>query len=777
MQLTKIGKYELLKRLGRGTSADVYLAKDTLIRRNVALKVVEPETSDLEPFFNEARLLCRLQHPNIVTINGSEAIDGKVIVDMEYVPGVSLRQLIQKEGRLPVKQALKITAQLLNALNYAHNIGVIHRDVKPANILIGKNDLVKVVDFGIADVLGTQGYLAGAGTFSHMAPECFLEDKSDRRSDLYSVGAILYEMLTGKLPLNAERNTVYVWKEMLDRQEKPKPLTDFLSDIPNGLQGIVSLALNYDKQKRFQGAKDFLDALKRNNLYLLPNSEEELREIDGFEAIYNRIDKHLREELRADRKMGFAEVVRQYAQQHPEWQSKEDLLSLGQVRNNLRHDLLDANQYRPMPAAADMERLVNIAEHFGLNPEKLEQAENKRADLDALKAELKKPDHKSQQQHNPVLPATSAPLETEENKETPDQKTRTQEIPNYQPSKPKVQTSTAKATPPPIKEEQTEQKSKPKSSASTPSPINKKPRHTLGEIMAYTKKMGADSPGLIVFVLDQSGSMGVDWPGSQLPQPVSKAEAVADILNSAIREIGGRSVKGNDISPRCDIALIGYEGSHVLSQWSGALAGKDIVSIKDIIPNPLGEDDVQDEIPDGRGGLVEVVKKVKYWLEPKSGGLTPMGRAMAEARRMVEQWLSEPSHQRSFPPVVIHVTDGAPDDENGKQYALKEAEAIRQLCTDDGNVLLISLHLPEKISYSMAFPVSTADLPPSDEPANLLFAMSSIIPDEMLESAQGSQLPVKKGCKLMISNGNALIVTKLIQWGSTRGLDSMGAKD
>ena len=469
MQLTKIGtRYEILERLGRGTSADVYLAKDTHMGRNVALKVVEPETSDLQPFFNEARLLCRLQHPNIVTINGSEVIDGKVIVDMEYVPGVSLRQLIQNERRLPVKRALKITAQLLNALNYAHNIGVIHRDVKPANILIGQNDLVKVVDFGIADVLGTQGYLAGAGTFSHMAPECFLEDKSDRRSDLYSVGAILYEMLTGKLPLNAERNTVYVWKEMLDRQEKPKPLTDFLSDIPNGLQGIVSLALNYDKQKRFQGAKDFLDALKRNNLYLLPNSEEELREIDGFEAIYNRIDKHLREELRADRKMGFAEVVRQYAQQHPEWQSKEDLLSLGQVRNNLRHELLDANQYRPMPAAADMERLVNIAEHFGLNPEKLEQAENKRADLDALKAELKKPDHKSQQQHNPVLPATSAPLETEENKETPDQKTRTQEIPNYQPSKPKVQISTAKATPPPIKEEQKEQKSKPKSSASTP---------------------------------------------------------------------------------------------------------------------------------------------------------------------------------------------------------------------------------------------------------------------------------------------------------------------
>jgi len=93
MQPTKIGKYEILDKLGRGTTADVYLAKDTLMGRQVALKVVEPETTDLEPFFKEARLLARLQHPNIVTIHGSDLIDGKVVVDMEYVPGKTLRQL------------------------------------------------------------------------------------------------------------------------------------------------------------------------------------------------------------------------------------------------------------------------------------------------------------------------------------------------------------------------------------------------------------------------------------------------------------------------------------------------------------------------------------------------------------------------------------------------------------------------------------------------------------------------------------------------------------
>lgn len=282
--------------------------------------------------------------------------------------------------------------------------------------------------------------------------------------------------------------------------------------------------------------------------------------------------------------------------------------------------------------------------------------------------------------------------------------------------------------------------------------------------MLYSKKVGADSPGFILFVVDQSGSMNADWPGSQLPQPVAKAAALADIINGAIRDIGGRSVKGNEISPRCDLAIIGYGGGGVNSQWGGSLAGKDIVSIKEVIPNPIGEDDKVDQMPDGRGGLVDVEKKVKYWLDPKADGGTPMGLALAEARRLTEQWLRDPLHQRSFPPVVIHVTDGLPQDE---QSAIKEAEGIRQLRTEEGNVLVINIHLPESVSYPIAFPVSSADLPPGNAAANLLFAMSSTLPGEMLGSATDSQLPVKSGCKLMIVNGNAKLVTQLIQWGSS----------
>ena len=160
METERLGKYEILQHIGHGTTGNVWLAKDSLVGRQVALKVVEPETiTDLDPFFTEAQLLVRLRHPNIVTINGGDLIDGKVVVDMEYVSGSSLRQVLQKEKArqkekaiaweeaFPVNRALKIIAQILNALTYAHELDVIHRDMKPANILIGQNDLVKVVGF------------------------------------------------------------------------------------------------------------------------------------------------------------------------------------------------------------------------------------------------------------------------------------------------------------------------------------------------------------------------------------------------------------------------------------------------------------------------------------------------------------------------------------------------------------------------------------------------------------------------------------------------------
>ena len=134
MKPNRIGKYGLLDHIGYGTIANVWLTKDPDMGRQVALKVVEPETTDLEPFFKEARLLARLAHPNIVTIHGCAQIEGKVVIDIEYVPGGSLRQALQKEKPFSVNHALKITAQILNALSYAHSAGIVHRDLKPPNL-------------------------------------------------------------------------------------------------------------------------------------------------------------------------------------------------------------------------------------------------------------------------------------------------------------------------------------------------------------------------------------------------------------------------------------------------------------------------------------------------------------------------------------------------------------------------------------------------------------------------------------------------------------------
>lgn len=284
--------------------------------------------------------------------------------------------------------------------------------------------------------------------------------------------------------------------------------------------------------------------------------------------------------------------------------------------------------------------------------------------------------------------------------------------------------------------------------------------------MAYSRTVGQDHPGLFVFVLDQSGSMASKWMGDP-SQNAIKAEALSDILNGAIREIGARSQKGGKPVHRCDIGLIGYEGRNVTSLWGGKIANKDLVGIEEVTASALEEHSVKVKVPDGRGGFVESDQTLQFWLKPKTGGGTPMAEGLSKARGMVETWLnSDPNHSDSFPPVVIHITDGMPNDD---QAARIEAEKVRGLATNDGNVLLINIHVPDGIGYPILYPASEADLPPNSAEAKLLFDMSSNLPAEMYESAVGAGLPVKPGCKLMIVNANADSVATLIQWGSSAG--------
>lgn len=276
MGLGKLGKYERVDVLGHGISGIVYLAWDTLLRKQVALKEIDVQAADVSRFLEEARVMDRLNHPHIVRVNGVEMIDGRVVIDMEYVKGQNLQELLRAEGRLPVDRALDIAIQTLDALDYAHRMRTVHRDIKPANILISRTGEVKLVDFGLAEILATNSYAGGAGTYAYMAPEDFAEEHhSDHQSDIWAVGVTLYEMLTGRRPFEvAKSKDPFAWRRVL-LTERPAPLPPFLPSLTKGeqedvsadmsyppsLQAVLDRALARDKQARYDSAAVFRDDL------------------------------------------------------------------------------------------------------------------------------------------------------------------------------------------------------------------------------------------------------------------------------------------------------------------------------------------------------------------------------------------------------------------------------------------------------------------------------------------------------------------------------------
>ena len=264
MALSPIGKYERVDVLGYGATGIVYLAWDTLLRKQVALKEINVQAGDMGRFLEEARLLDRLHHPNIVQVHSVDRVDGKILIAMEYVPGVNLQELLRQQGKLPVSQALDIAIQVLDALDYAHQNHTIHRDIKPGNILIRKDGVVKLVDFGLATILGTGSYAGGAGTYVYMAPEDFEEEEhSDYRSDLWAVGVTLYEMVTGRRPFNAANpKNPFSWQEAVQKQQPP-PLQEFVPDAPVALQTVIDRALAKRKEERYATAGEFADALRK----------------------------------------------------------------------------------------------------------------------------------------------------------------------------------------------------------------------------------------------------------------------------------------------------------------------------------------------------------------------------------------------------------------------------------------------------------------------------------------------------------------------------------
>lgn len=373
MRPKKIEKYEKLEQIGHGSSATVWLAQDTVLHRQVALKVIEAEVAEPDKLF-EARIVINLGvHPHIAGVFDANMMNGVPVVMMEYVKGTTLEKRLNAEGKFAIDESLRILAQILLALETAHNNRVLHGDIKPANILLDQNGQVKVTDFGLSRTLATHGNMQGAGTYAYMAPEDFSEKPAtDIRKDIWSVGVILYRMLTGTRPFAAPiPNNPFSWQKALETQT-PRPLADFLPNlsVPASLQNVINLALHKDKHKRFQSATRFLDDLKTSGLYRLRLSPEHRAR---FDDAFNLIVNLLRTDLNmSDRNINVPTLIEEYKKKHPDWQDSNVLRKFVALRNALTHDVIEAGQYRSLPSQRDIEDLETIQVRLiSVNPKRL----------------------------------------------------------------------------------------------------------------------------------------------------------------------------------------------------------------------------------------------------------------------------------------------------------------------------------------------------------------------------------------------------------------------
>ena len=271
------GRYRIQRRLGKGGMARVYLAEDESLDRQVAIKILAARHSDdphfVERFQREARAAARLNHPNLVQIYDQAQVDGTSYIVMEYVEGETLKDLIRRDAPLDPRQAIGIALQVLAALRVAHQAGIVHRDIKPQNILVQPDGRVKVADFGIARAEGGSDMTeAGSivGTAQYLAPEQAQGLPLGPPADLYSMGVVLYEMLTGRVPFEGDSAVTIAMKHV---QEPPEQLTDRNPLVPPSLEAVVMRALAKNPAQRYQTAEEMgvdLDRVRQG----LPVSEE-----------------------------------------------------------------------------------------------------------------------------------------------------------------------------------------------------------------------------------------------------------------------------------------------------------------------------------------------------------------------------------------------------------------------------------------------------------------------------------------------------------------------
>ena len=265
-----IENYRIEELLGQGGMGSVYRATDTSLDRAVALKIMNPGVATnadfLRRFKSEARVLGRLQHPNIVNVYTFRHVDSHLIIVMEYVGGGTLSDLIDQHGAIPVSQSVDLLKQSLTALDFAHSSNIIHRDIKPPNILLTEEHQVKVSDFGLAKIqedsnatMVTRVGMTG-GTLHYMPPEqTEALSNVDHRGDLYSLGMTFYQMLAGRVPFDRNSSAFSILRA-IDQQKIPAP-DSFNSSIPKSLVEIVMKSIKKYPDDRYQSATEMMEAI------------------------------------------------------------------------------------------------------------------------------------------------------------------------------------------------------------------------------------------------------------------------------------------------------------------------------------------------------------------------------------------------------------------------------------------------------------------------------------------------------------------------------------
>jgi len=259
-----IGKYRVVSKLGRGGMGTVYKAVDETLGREVAIKCLNPDLGDpevLKRFRAEAVTLARLNHPSIATLFELTEHEGELLMVMEFVRGETFDKVSLRSGPMPVDRVAQLCGQVFDALEHAHRAGVVHRDLKPANLMLTESGLVKVMDFGLARMAGTEhltndGYMVG--TPAYMSPEQVLGWEIDGRTDLYAMGVVVFRLLTGQLPFKADSGIAMAQKQI---NEPPTPARQLRTELSSEVEEVLRRALAKPPGDRYQTADSFKAAL------------------------------------------------------------------------------------------------------------------------------------------------------------------------------------------------------------------------------------------------------------------------------------------------------------------------------------------------------------------------------------------------------------------------------------------------------------------------------------------------------------------------------------